>query len=176
LCRTEHPGIVVSAPLQKIVLEIYCLAYMIAKGGKASPITLVQVLAVLCLAFLCAPALQGLSQEDAVDWPRLERGDILVATATSRSGTPGLRCLLLVSGSRAELFSRIRDPLFFEASYRNIEELRVLRTYPDGADIEFVLDAIVRRVRYTVARTIDDEKYEVDWSRIAGDLKDISGL
>ncbi len=124
---------------------------------------------------LIAAASHAQAPEAAVDWGRLERGDILVARAASPSGTPGLNCLFLVSGTRELVFSRIRDPAFFKATYANIREQRVLRRYPNGEDIEFVLDAVVETVRYTVARTVDEERFQVTWHRIAGDLKDISG-
>ncbi len=128
----------------------------------------------LLLGILSAAALHA-QVPAQTDWPRLERGEILIASARSPSGTPGLVCLFLVSGERSALFARLRDPAFFRASYRNIKETRVLRQYPDGEDIEFVLDAIIRTVRYTVTRRTDERTFEVTWTRIGGDLKDISG-
>jgi hypothetical protein len=130
----------------------------------------------LWLATCPAAALQAQPNENGLDWRRLERGDILVTQASNESGTPGLRCFLLVSGDKARLFSQIRDPSFFKETYRSIKGMRVLRQRPHGEDIEYVIDAVLRTVRYTATRTVDDENFEVTWHRLAGDLRDISGL
>jgi hypothetical protein len=111
----------------------------------------------------------------STDWKDLAEGKISVVQTVSERGTPGLRCLLLVAGDRQSLFDKLKDPAFFKGQYSNIEQLNILRTYDNGADVEFVVNAVVRKVRYIVSRTYDRANDVIAWSRISGDVKDISG-
>jgi hypothetical protein len=109
------------------------------------------------------------------DWKALAEGKISVIQTASEKGTLGLRCLLLVAGDREGLFDKLKDPGLFKAQYSNIEQLNIIRSYDNGADVEFVINAMVRELRYTVSRTYDRATDVIAWSRISGDVKDISG-
>ena len=109
------------------------------------------------------------------NWSALETGKIIVEQAKSARGTPGLRCELLVAGNENTLFDKLKNPDFFKASYSNIEKIKILRRYQNGAEVEFVLNAIVTKIHYVVARRFNRATYTVWWTKVSGDLKDIEG-
>lgn len=119
--------------------------------------------------------LAALSSDTPPNWGTLETGRIIVEQTKNALGTPGLRCYLLVTGDRDRLFDKLKNPEFFKASYSNIEKMKILRRYRGGAEVEFVLNAFVARVRYVVSRRYDRRTYTVWWTKVSGDLKEIEG-
>ncbi len=128
-----------------------------------------------CLALFVAGRLDALSPTPSPDWGALAKGRIIVDQARNDRGTPGLRCYLLVAGNEDKLFDKLKSPDFFKASYSNIEQMRILRRYRNGAEVEFVINALVTKVHYVVSRRYDRKTYTVWWTKVSGDLKEIEG-
>ena len=106
----------------------------------------------------------------------VENGQVHIATLQNADDIPGIRGHFLVRGERECVYSQIKDIEFFKESYRNIEELVVLKELDDGAELELTLNVIIKRITYTVERTHDDEEFLVIWHKTGGDLDYISGL
>jgi hypothetical protein len=51
-----------------------------------------------------------------------------------------------------------------------MKEARILRIYPGGADVEYLIDAVIRKYRFVLARLVDVKSHSVSWTRISGDL------
>lgn len=109
------------------------------------------------------------------DWRALDKGKIIIEQVKNDRGTPGLRCYLLVAGNKDRLFDKLKNPDFFKAAYGNIEKMKIVRKYNNGAELEFVLNAVIKKVRYVVLRRYNRKTYTVWWTRVSGDLKDIEG-
>ena len=132
----------------------------------------------VCIACLVVFAVARLAAQPPAatpNWEALDKGKIIVERVENDRGTPGLRCYLLVAGNKDRLFDKLKNPEFFKASYSNIEKMKIVRTFKNGADVEFVLNALIKKVHYVVSRRYDRDTYTVWWTKVSGDLKDIEG-
>jgi hypothetical protein len=128
---------------------------------------------ILILLVLDIPDSPG--QDAALDWKRLNSGDVIVEEVATESGIPGVRALFIVKASRESIWSTLVDYDNFSKIFDGIDHLQVLEQNQDGARVEFWVDAVVANLHYVLYRHYDKPGYRITWKRESGDLKKIQG-
>jgi hypothetical protein len=122
-----------------------------------------------------APSAAAGKTESEAEVAALVKGDILIEERNNADGVLGLSCRLLVKGDKTAVFSKLADPGFFMAVYPNMKEAKIVRSYPGGADVQYLIDAVIRKYRYVLARLTNARDFEITWTRVSGDLAYVRG-
>lgn len=58
-----------------------------------------------------------------------------------------------------------------------VQSVRIIDRYPDGRakDVEVVVQAVVKKVRYVLRYQYDDEHYRLSWTYVEGDVRNAEG-
>jgi ribosome-associated toxin RatA of RatAB toxin-antitoxin module len=105
----------------------------------------------------------------------MDRSSAAMRDVTDGDGTKGLEATFEVEVPPDPLLDLLWSPANFGRLFPDIEEARVVRE--DGARIEvaYRIDAVVRRLGYVLARTLDRERRTISWREIGGDLRRVRG-
>jgi ribosome-associated toxin RatA of RatAB toxin-antitoxin module len=84
---------------------------------------------------------------------------------------------MLIPSTPAKCWSVITDFERYTEWTPRLELVKILELYPDGRAkaVEFVIDLFVRKARYVLDYTYDDEKFRLSWTYVEGDPKNIIG-
>lgn len=113
----------------------------------------------LGLSEVCPADDEGLD----IEWRRNANGIEGVRASFSLRTTPQALWVVLVDYRR------------FSEVFRNVREVKVIRETSDGAEVEFVVGAVVRDVRYVLERRYVERDRSITWTKISGDLDRIEG-
>jgi ribosome-associated toxin RatA of RatAB toxin-antitoxin module len=128
---------------------------------KAWMRTALELATVACLAIACAPA--------------VAEGHIDFEWRTNASGIPGVRASFLLRATREDLWALLVDYRRFPEIFRNVLEVRSVGEGPDRIELEFVVNAVVMRVRYVLDRRYVERGRRITWTKLSGDLQRIEG-
>lgn len=117
------------------------------------------------------PYLAGIKfgEESAEEIPFLQiQGDIM-RYAASHS--------VLIEASPAECYQNLCDFERYPEWTRILEQARILDRYPDGRArrVEFIANAYLRKVRYVLDYSYDDQNHCLSWVNAGGDFLSITG-
>ncbi len=98
-----------------------------------------------------------------------------VTDVTDDEGTKGLQVTFDVGVPPAPLLEILWSPAHFGRLFPDIEEARVMRDAGTSLDVEYRVNAVVRKVRYVLRRTLDREARTITWREIDGDLRRVRG-
>jgi ribosome-associated toxin RatA of RatAB toxin-antitoxin module len=90
-------------------------------------------------------------------------------------GTKGLEASFLVEVPPDALLRVLWAPTHFRKLFPDIEEARVIRDDGQSVEVEYRVDAVVRKVRYVLQRTLDPAARTIIWREVAGDLRRVRG-
>jgi uncharacterized membrane protein len=102
-------------------------------------------------------------------------GDVMVTTVVHPEGFSGVRALFVVSAPRERIWHTLLDYDNFPRIYQGIEKVQVLEHTPAGAQVEFWVDAVFKKLHYVLSRRYDDPGRRITWTQITGDLKRLEG-
>jgi hypothetical protein len=98
-----------------------------------------------------------------------------VRDVADEEGTKGLEVRFEVAVPAEALLEILWSPSNFDRLFPDIEESRVLRAEAARLEVEYRIDAVVRRVRYVLERTLDRGAGTITWREIGGDLRRVRG-
>lgn len=110
-----------------------------------------------------------------VDWKTVGTDAVIVEEVKSDTGIPGVRAYFLVKASRERIWSTLLDYDNFPYIYQGIERMRILNQDQNGARIEFWVDAVLTNLHYILQRDYAEPGHRLEWRKVSGDLKQISG-
>lgn len=90
-------------------------------------------------------------------------------------GTRGLEAVFHVNARAEPVLQLLWDPDNYGELFPDIESHRVLSSSDAQIDVEMTVNAVLKRVRYVLRRTLDREKLHIGWREIDGDLKRARG-
>ena len=118
--------------------------------------------ALICLSAAC------LASDEAVDQVNIE-------WRKNANGIDGVRASFTLRTTRQALWAVLVDYRRFSEVFRNVREVNIIRETSDGAEVEFVVGAVVRDFRYVLERRYVERDRSIAWTKISGDLKRIEG-
>jgi len=91
-------------------------------------------------------------------------------------GIKGLHATFVVAGAPDLVLSTLWDVEKFPEMFPDIEEMHVRARAESRIDVEFFVDAVVKKARYTLRREIDREVRTIRWREVGeGDVRHIRG-
>jgi len=91
-------------------------------------------------------------------------------------GTKGLEILFVVGAPPDDVLELLWDHRNYGRLYPEVKAVAVIRELADEIDLEFQVDAVIKKVRYVLRRNVDRDKREIVWRELSGDLKRVRGL
>ena len=90
-------------------------------------------------------------------------------------GTRGLEVRFDVDAPRDAVLDLLWDPAHFPELYPEIESVAILERDDRRMRAEYRVNAVVKRVRYELERTLDRESGTLRWRELGGDLRKVRG-
>ena len=126
----------------------------------------------VCL-FLTVNAATSVAMD--VDWEKLFSGEIEVSSVSHPDDIPGLQLLMTLNTSRERIWRALTDYKNFTNIFKSIDKLKVLKENPEGAHVEYWVDAVLANYQYVVYRHYEKPLERLTWERESGDLERIEG-
>lgn len=117
----------------------------------------------------------AISKNIDFDWEVLNAGEVIIEEIENDQGIPGVRAVFIVEASREDIWSTLTDYVNFKRFFHDIDEMKVISTDSNGAQVEFWVDAVLKKLHYVLQRNYVKPGYHLTWNKVSGDLKDIQG-
>ena len=105
----------------------------------------------------------------------VERKIIFRSTTNTKEELRGVRALFYVDASRKEIWETLVDYDNFPAIFGGIDKMEVLSQDAAGARVEFWGRFILKKLHFVLDRKYTKPEYDLSWTQVSGDLKDIQG-
>jgi ribosome-associated toxin RatA of RatAB toxin-antitoxin module len=90
-------------------------------------------------------------------------------------GIQGLTASFVVDAAPDLVIATLWDVKQFPKIFPDIEKMDVVEEATNRIDVDFQVDAVLAKVRYTLRRKYDPKRRTVRWHEIGGDLKRVRG-
>ena len=113
--------------------------------------------------------------------PAADAGDVNIERATStkaredQAGIKGLKAHFLVNAPQKKVLETLWDVKRFRAIFPDIKKLEVSAATETKVVAAFYVDAVVKKLSYTLDRRFDRKGGVIYWRELAGDLKYVRG-
>ena len=111
----------------------------------------------------------------STDWERMLAGEVVVDAVQKDDGLAGVRAMFAVTAAREQIWAVLLDYENFQQMFHGIEKIKVQEQYASGAQVEFWIDAVLKKYHYVLYRHYEQPGWRLTWQQIAGDLKRIEG-
>lgn len=111
----------------------------------------------------------------SMDWGRILAGEVVVEAVQKSDGLLGVRATFAVAAAREHIWAVLLDYENFPQMFRGIEKITVQEQHASGAQVEFWIDAVLKKYHYVLYRHYEQPGWRLTWQQIAGDLKRIEG-
>ncbi|OQW39777.1 MAG: hypothetical protein A4S08_06050 [Proteobacteria bacterium SG_bin4] len=117
----------------------------------------------------------AISENINFDWNVLNAGEVIIEEIENDQGTPGVRAVFIVEASREDIWTALTDYVNFKKFFHDIDEMKVISTDSNGAQVEFWADVVLMKLHYVLQRNYVKPGYHLTWNQVSGDLRDIQG-
>ena len=90
-------------------------------------------------------------------------------------GIPGLHATFEIKAPRDQVLETLWNIDRFQEIFPDIKKLTVKERGEDMVRAEFHVDAVLKKISYTLHRTVDRKKGDIVWREAGGDLEKIRG-
>ena len=111
----------------------------------------------------------------SIDWGRILAGEVVVDAVQKNDGLSGVRAMFAVTAAREQIWAVLLDYENFHQMFHGIEKIKVQEQHASGAQVEFWIDAVLKKYHYVLYRHYEQPGWRLTWQQIAGDLKRIEG-
>jgi uncharacterized membrane protein len=111
----------------------------------------------------------------SIDWGRILAGEVVVEAVQKSDGLLGVRATFAVAAAREQIWAVLLDYENFPQMFRGIEKIKVQEQHASGAQVEFWIDAVLKKYHYVLYRHYEQPGWRLTWQQIAGDLKRSEG-
>jgi hypothetical protein len=126
------------------------------------------------IALLIVGSIIALAQH-STDWERILGGEVIVNAVQKNDGLSGVRAMFTVTAAREQIWAVLLDYENFQQIFYGIEKIKVQEQHASGAQVEFWIDAVLKKYHYVLYRHYEQPGWRLTWQQIAGDLKRIEG-
>src|SRR5687768_7797628 len=103
----------------------------------------------------------------SLDWGRILAGEVIVDAVQKNDGLSGVRAMFAVTAAREQIWAVLLDYENFQQMFHGIEKITVQEQHASGAQVEFWIDAVLKKYHYVLYRHYEQPGWRLTWRQIA---------